>query len=183
FFPPPIQELGNASGFDFQLVDRGGLGHQALMDARNQLLGMAAQNPQLAGVRPNGLDDVPQYKVDVDTEKAAALGLSINDINQTLQIAWGSNYVNDFLDEGRIKRVYIQADAPYRMMPEDINKWYVRNNAGEMIPFSSFASTRWVFGSPKLERFSGVPSVNIQGAPAPGISSGVAMSEIEKIVE
>lgn len=181
FFPPPIQELGNASGFDFQLVDRAGLGHKALMDARNQMLGMAAQNPLLAGVRPNGLDDVPQYKIDVDTEKASALGINIAEINNTLQIAWGSNYVNDFLDEGRIKRVYIQADAPYRMMPEDINKWYVRNAQGEMIPFSSFATTRWTFGSPKLERFSGQPSVNIQGSPAPGVSSGVAMKEIEKM--
>src|SRR5690606_6613253 len=161
FFPPPIQELGNASGFDFQLVDRGGLGHQALMDARNQLLGMAAQNPQLAGVRPNGLDDVPQYKIDVDTEKAAALGINIGDINQTLQIAWGSNYVNDFVDEGRIKRVYVQADAPYRMMPSDINDWYVRNNEGEMIPFTAFSTADWAYGSPKLERVNAVSPVNI----------------------
>lgn len=182
FFPPPIQELGNASGFDFQLVDRGGQGHDALMQARNMVLGMAAQNPLLAGVRPNGLDDVPQYKIDVDNEKAAALGINIADINQTLQIAWGSNYVNDFIEEGRIKRVYIQADAPFRMLPEDINQWYVRNANGQMIPFSAFATTNWEFGSPKLERFSGVASVNIQGAPAPGVSSGVAMAEIEKIV-
>lgn len=182
FFPPPISELGNASGFDFQLVDRGGQGHDALMQARNMVLGMAAQNPLLAGVRPNGLDDVPQYKIDVDNEKAAALGINIADINQTLQIAWGSNYVNDFIEDGRIKRVYVQADADFRMLPDDINQWYVRNDKGQMIPFSSFATTNWEFGSPKLERFSGVASVNIQGAPAPGVSSGVAMAEIEKIV-
>lgn len=183
FFPPAIQELGNASGFDVQLVDRGGAGHKALMAARNQLLGMAAQNPNLAGVRPNGLEDVPQYKIDIDTEKAAALGIAIADINQTLQIAWGSNYINDFLDAGRIKRVYMQADAPYRMMPEDINRWYVRNTVGDMVPFTSFATANWTYGSPKLERFNGIASVNIQGSPAPGVSSGVAMAEIEKIVE
>lgn len=181
FFPPPIQELGNASGFDFQLVDRGGLGHEALMAARNQLLGMAAQNPKLAGVRPNGLDDVPQYKIDVDHEKASALGLSIGDINRTLQTAWGSTYVNDFLDQGRIKKVYMQADAPFRMMPEDLDAWYVRNNNGDMVPFSTFSTAHWEFGSPKLERFSGTPSVNIQGEPAMGISSGDAMEEISKM--
>jgi multidrug efflux pump len=182
FFPPPIQSLGNASGFDFQLVDRGGLGHETLMSARNQLLGMAAQNPLLSGVRPNGLDDVPQYKIDIDTEKAAALGVAISDINQTLQTAWGSTYVNDFIDRGRIKRVYVQADAPYRMMPEDVNKWYVRNSVGDMVQFSTFANARWTQGSPKLERFNGIPALNIQGAPAHGVSSGVAMEEIEKIV-
>jgi multidrug efflux pump len=183
FFPPPIRELGNASGFDFQLVDRGGLGHEALMAARNQLLGMAAQNPKLSGVRPNGLDDVPQYKIDVDHEKASALGLSIGDINQTLQTAWGSTYVNDFLDQGRIKKVYMQADAPFRMMPDDLNAWYVRNNVGEMVPFNTFSSAHWTFGSPKLERFSGISSVNIQGAPAEGVSSGDAMDEIAAMVE
>ncbi len=183
FFPPAIRELGNASGFDLQLVDRAGLGHKALMDARNQLLGMAGQNKLLSGVRPNGLEDVPQYKIDINTEKASALGISIADINQTLQIAWGSNYVNDFIDNGRVKRVYMQADAPFRMMPEDINRWYVRNAQGDMIPFSSFATTRWTYGSPKLERFNGTSSVNIQGAPGEGVSSGVAMAEVEKIVD
>lgn len=183
FFPPPIRELGNASGFDFQLVDRGGLGHEKLMQARNQLLGMAGQNPKLTGVRPNGLDDVPQYKIDIDSEKASALGLSLSDINRTLQIAWGSSYVNDFVDEGRIKRVYLQADAPHRMMPEDLNNWYVRNNMGEMVPFDTFSTANWTYGSPKLERFSGNSSVNIQGTPAEGISTGDAMIEIEKIVD
>lgn len=182
FFPPPIRELGNASGFEFQLVDRGGLGHEALMNARNQLLGMAAQNPKLSGVRPNGLEDVPQYKIDIDSEKASAMGLSLFDINQTLQTAWGSAYVNDFLDQGRIKKVYIQADAPYRMVPEDVNKWYVRNNEGKMVPFSAFSQAHWNYGSPKLERFNGTSSVNIQGAPAPGVSSGEAMDEVLQIV-
>jgi multidrug efflux pump len=172
FYPPPIRELGNASGFDMQLVDRAGLGHQKLMDARNQLLGMAAQSPKLQGVRPNGLSDVAQYKIDIDHEKASALGLAIADINQTLQTAWGSAYVNDFLDEGRIKKVYMQADTPYRMMPDDVDLWYVRNNKGEMVPFNSFSTAEWTYGSPKLERFNGVSSVNIQGATAPGVSTG-----------
>lgn len=183
FFPPPIRELGNSSGFDFQLVDRGGLGHTALMNARNQILGAAAQNPVLTGVRPNGLSDVPQFKIDIDSEKASALGLSLSEINRTLQIAWGSSYVNDFLDRGRIKRVYLQADAPYRMMPGDLDSWYVRNTSGEMVPFSAFSSAEWTYGSPKLERFNGNSSVNIQGSPAEGISTGVAMEEIQKIVD
>ncbi|MCP5381630.1 MAG: efflux RND transporter permease subunit [Kordiimonadaceae bacterium] len=183
FFPPPIQELGNASGFDFHIVDRAGLGHQVLMNARNQLLGAAAQDPLLSGVRPNGLNDVPQLKVDIDSEKASAFGLSLSDINRTLQIALGSSYVNDFLDKGRIKRVYLQADADFRMTPDDIYDWHVRNNKGEMIPFSNFSTTNWEYGSPKLERFNGIASINIQGSPAPGVSSGVAMDEIEKIVD
>ncbi len=183
FYPPPIRELGNASGFDFQLVDRSGLGHDKLMQARGQLLGLAAQNPKLQGVRPNGLSDVPQFEIDIDHEKAGALGVSIADINQTLRIAWGSAYVNDFLDNGRIKKVFLQADAPYRMMPDDINQWYVRNAGGAMVAFSSFTSTRWSYGSPKLERFNGVSSVNIQGAAAPGVSTGEAMAEIEQLVK
>ncbi|MCE3255407.1 MAG: efflux transporter permease subunit [Rickettsiaceae bacterium] len=183
FYPPPIRELGNASGFDFQLVDRGGLGHDALMNARNQLLGMAAQNKNLFAVRPNGLSDVAQYKIDIDSEKAKALGVSVEDINKTLQIVWGSQYVNDFIDEGRIKRVYLQGDAPYRMLPQDVNKWYVKNNKGKMVPFDSFSSARWTYGSPKLERFNGSPSVNIQGSPAPGQSTGTAIAEMEKMAE
>jgi len=183
FFPPPIRELGNSSGFDFQLVDRSGIGHEALMNARNQLLGAAGQNSKLTSVRPNGLSDVPQFKIDIDSEKASALGLSLSDINRTLQIAWGSSYVNDFVDKGRIKRVYLQADAPYRMMPEDLQNWYVRNNQGGMVPFSTFSTAAWTYGSPKLERFNGNSSVNIQGSPAPGVSTGVAMEEIQKIVE
>lgn len=182
FFPPPIRELGNASGFDFQLMDLAGVGHEALMKARNEILKTAAGNPLLVGVRPNGLNDVPQYKIEIDNEKATALGLSLSDINRTLQIAWGSSYVNDFLHEGRIKRVYLQADAPHRMMPEDLHKWYVRNNQGDMVPFQTFSKASWTYGSPKLERFNGNASMNIQGAPAPGVSSGVAMAEIEKLV-
>lgn len=183
FFPPPIRELGNSSGFDVQLVDRQGLGHEALMQARNQLLGAAAQNPKLTRVRPNGLSDVPQFKIDIDNEKAAALSLSLSDINTTLQIAWGSSYVNDFLDKGRIKRVYLQADAPHRMMPDDLYSWYVRNSQGDMVPFSAFATAEWTYGSPKLERFNGNSSVNIQGSPAAGVSTGDAMDELIKIVK
>ncbi|MCB1691776.1 MAG: efflux RND transporter permease subunit [Pseudomonadales bacterium] len=182
FYPPPIRELGNSSGFDFQLVDTAGLGHKALMAARDKVLSEARQDDRLANVRQNGFEDVPQYKVDVDTEKAMSLGLSLSDINQTLQIAWGSAYVSDFVDEGRIKRVYVQADAPYRMLPEDIGTWHVRNRSGEMVPFTEFASGHWTYGSPKLDRFDGVSSVNIQGQPAEGVSTGDAMADIESIV-
>ncbi|MDY0028730.1 MAG: efflux RND transporter permease subunit [Pseudobdellovibrionaceae bacterium] len=180
--PPPIRELGNSSGFEFQLVDRAAHGHEALMAARNQFLGMAAQDPRMTAVRPNGLDDVPQYKINIDSEKASALGLSLSDINRTLQIAWGSSYVNDFLDDGRIKKVYLQSEASARMMPEDLKKWYVRNSSGDMVPFSAFSTSEWTFGSPKLERFSGTSSVNIQGGAAPGVSTGEAMEAAQEIV-
>lgn len=183
FYPPAVTELGNASGFDFQLLDRTGKGHEALMAARNQLLGMASKDPSLVGVRPNGMEDVPQYKIDIDHEKASAFGVSIADINTTLQTAWGSSYVNDFLHDGRIKKVYMQGDAPYRMNPSDVEFWHVRNAAGEMVPFGSFSSGRWSYGSPKLERFNGISSVNIQGAPAPGVSSGDAMATISRLAE
>ena len=183
FYPPAVMELGNASGFDLQLVDRTGKGHEALMAARNQLLGMASKNPSLSGVRPNGLEDVPQFKIDIDHEKASAFGVSIADINSTLQTAWGSSYVNDFVHEGRIKKVFMQGDAPYRMNPSDVDIWHVRNSNGDMVPFSSFSSGRWSFGSPKLERFNGISSVNIQGAPAPGVSSGDAMTIMAKLAE
>ncbi|PZO89033.1 MAG: hydrophobe/amphiphile efflux-1 family RND transporter [Micavibrio aeruginosavorus] len=176
FYPPPITELGNATGFDVQLLDQAGLGHEALMGAQYQLLGMAAQDQRLVGVRPNGLADVPEYKIHVDHEKAGAQGLSIADINTTLQTAWGSSYVNDFLHEGRIKKVYMQGDIDYRMNPDDVDKWYVRNSEGAMVPFSSFSTAEWSYGSPKLERYNGTSSVNIQGAPAPGVSSGDAMN-------
>ena len=155
-FPPPaVMELGNARGVDFQLVDRGGLGHTALMNARNQLLAMAAQDPRLTKVRPNGMEDVPEYRVDVDWEKAGALGVPITSIHDTISAAFGSAYVNDFILAGRVKRVYAQADAPYRMLPSDLEKLYVRNPDGKMVPFTSFASTRWTTGSPRLERFNG----------------------------
>ena len=164
-------------------MDRAGLGHHTLMNARNQLLGAAAQNPKLQGVRPNGLNDVPQFKINIDNEKAAAMGLSLTDINNTLQIAWGSRYVNDFLDKGKIKKVYMQADSPFRMNPEDLSLWYVANAQGEMIPFNRFATTEWVYGSPKLDRFNGESSMNIQGGAAPGVSTGEAMDEIQQIVD
>src|SRR5271169_4561310 len=152
-FPPPAAlELGNATGFDFELIDKAGLGHAALMQARNELLGLAAKDPLLAGVRPNGLDDEPQYRIAIDREKASALGLTISDINDTVQSAWGSSYVNDFIDRGRLKRVYVQGDAPSRMLPEDLGTWYVRNGTGQMVPFSAFANGEWTYGSPKLER-------------------------------
>lgn len=181
-FPPPIRELGNSSGFNFQLVDRVGLGHEQLMQARAKLLQIASQNPALSGVRANGLDDVPQYKINIDSEKASALGLSLDDINRTLQIAWGSSYVNDFIDRGRVKRVYVQGYYTSRMMPDDLKKWYVRNANGQMVPFSAFSSTQWSYGSPKLERFNGISSINIIGTPAEGVSSGEAMQEIEQIM-
>ena len=183
-FPPPaVVELGMAKGFDFQLLDRGGLGHAGLMAARNQLLGMAAQDPVLTKVRPNGLEDVPEYRVDVDWEKAGALGVPITSIHNTISAAFGSAYVNDFIQGGRVKRVYAQADAPYRMLPQDLEKLYVRNNTGKMVPFSSFASGHWTSGSPKLERFNGFPSLNIQGEAAPGRSSGEAMQAMEGFVK
>lgn len=181
-FPPPaVLELGNARGIDFHLMDRGGLGHDALMNARNQLLGMAAKDPRLAKLRPNGLEDVPQFRIDVDWEKAGTLGVPISAIHGTLSAAFGGTYVNDFVQSGRVKRVYIQAAAPYRMLPEDLEKLYVRNISGKMVPFASFASTRWTSGSPRLERFNGFSSRNIWGEPAPGKSSGEAMKAMEEI--
>jgi HAE1 family hydrophobic/amphiphilic exporter-1 len=182
FAPPAVVELGTSKGFDFQLLDRGGLGHAHLMNARNQLLGMAAQDPVLTRVRPNGLEDVPEYRVDVDWEKAGALGLPITAIHTTIAAAFGSAYVNDFIQGGRVKRVYAQADAPYRMLPQDLERLYVRNSTGKMVPFSSFASGHWTTGSPKLERFNGFPSLNILGEAAPGRSSGEAMQAMEEFV-
>jgi HAE1 family hydrophobic/amphiphilic exporter-1 len=182
-FPPPaVVELGQANGFDFQLLDRGGLGHGALMGARNQLLGLAAQDARLTRVRPNGLEDVPQYRIDVDWEKAGTQGVPINAIHTTIAAAFGSAYVNDFIQAGRVKRVYIQADAPYRRLPGDLEKLYVRNTSGKMVPFTSFASGHWTSGSPKLERFNGFPSINIWGEAAPGKSSGEAMQAMEEAI-
>ncbi|MBB5347443.1 efflux RND transporter permease subunit [Desulfoprunum benzoelyticum] len=179
---PPIPALGTSTGFDFFLQDRSGLGHDKLVEARNQLLGMAAQNPSLTRVRPNGMEDAPEYNVDVDYEKAMALGVTVSDINTTLGTAWGSMYVNDFLNQGRVKKVYVQADAPFRMNPEDLNLWYVRNDRGEMVPFSAFASGYWSYGSPRLERYNGNPAINIVGEAAPGLSSGDAMKTIGELV-
>ena len=182
-FPPPaVVELGMARGVDFQLVDRGGLGHTALMNARNQLLGMAKEDPRLVNVRPNGMEDVPEFRVDVNWNEAGAEGVPLGSIHTTLSAAFGSAYVNDFIQAGRVKRVYVQADAPYRMLPQDLDKLYVRNTAGKMVPYASFASNRWTSNSPRLERFNGFPSMNILGEPAPGRSSGEAMQAMEEIV-
>ena len=180
--PPSIPELGTASGFDFELEDRAGVGHEVLMAARNQLLEIAAKDPALARVRPNGLNDTPQFKVDIDREKALSLGVTPAAIDQTFSIAWASQYVNNFLDtDNRIKKVYVQGDAPFRMSPEDMNVWYVRNASGGMVPFSAFAAGHWTYGSPKLERYNGVSAVEIQGAAAPGSSTGQALGAMEKI--
>ncbi|SFM36235.1 efflux RND transporter permease subunit [Marinobacter zhejiangensis] len=179
--PPSIPALGVASGFNFQLQDRGAQGHEALMEATNTLLAKANQHPALMQVRYNGLPDAPQYRLDVDRQKARAMGVSLDDINTTLAVAWGSSYVNDFVDRGRIKRVFVQADAPYRMLPTDIDNWYVRNGAGEMVPFSSFSSGEWTYGPQQLQRYNGVSSVNIQGNAAPGMSTGDAMAALEEL--
>ena len=181
FSPPAVLELGVANGFDFQLQDRGGLGHAKLMEARNQLLGMAMKNPKLIAVRPNGQDDSPQFKLDIDDVRAGALGVSLADINSVLSTAWGSTYVNDFIQNGRVKKVYLQAEPKYRMLPEDINTWYVSNNSGQMVPFSAFSTARWQYGSPRLERYNGIPSTEIMGQAAPGVSTGEAMTEMEKM--
>lgn len=181
FAPPAIMELGTAIGFDFMLQDRGGRGHEALVAARNQLLGMAAQSPLLRQVRPNGQEDTPQFQIDVDREKAGMLGLSLASINDTLATAWGSSYVDDFVDNGRVKRVYMQGDAPARMAPEDMQKWYFRNTTGQMVPFSAFATAHWTYGPTRLERYNGLPAMQILGEAAPGRSSGEAMLEMERL--
>ena len=183
FAPPAVLELGNASGFDMELQDQAGLGHDALMAARNQLLGMAAQSKIVTAVRPNGLEDTPQYKITVDQQKATALGLTVADVNSVLSTAWGSAYINDFIDRGRVKKVYIQGEADSRMKPEDLNKWNVRNSSGTMVPFAAFATGEWVYASPRLERYNGISSVDIQGSPAPGQSSGAAIIEMEKLAK
>ncbi len=181
-FPPPaIIELGTAQGFDFELLDFGGIGHKKLMEARNQLLGMAARDPRLIRVRPNGMEDVAQYYTDIDWEKAGAMGVSISSIHNSLAALLGSAYVNDFIRAGRVKKVYVQADAPFRMLPGDLQKIYVRNSEGKMVPFSSFATGHWNMGSPKLERYNGFPSINIWGEAAPGRSSGEAMAAMEEL--
>jgi len=180
-FPPPaVTELGTSQGFQFQLLDRAGQGHEALTAARNQLLGIVAKDPRVTAVRPNGMEDVPQYRIDVDWERAGALGVPITSIHNTISASFGSAYANDFIQGGRIKRVYVQADAPFRMLPKDLEKLFVRNTAGEMVPFSSFASGRWTSGSPRLERYNGFPSMNILGQAAPGRSSGEAMEAMEE---
>ena len=179
---PAMPELGVSAGFDIQLKDASGQGHEKLIAARNAILGMAAQDKRLAGVRPNGQEDTPQYQISIDQAQAGAMGVSIADINTTMSMAWGGTYINDFVDRGRVKKVYVQGEANTRMMPEDLNKWYVRNSSGTMVPFSAFATGEWTYGSPRLERYNGVSSVNIQGTPAPGVSSGDAMLAMEEII-
>ncbi len=183
FVPPAVIELGAADGFDLYLQDRSGQGHDKLIEARNVLLGEAGQNSNLVGVRPNGQEDAPMYKVDIDHAKLRALGIDISAVNSVLSTSWGGSYVNDFIDRGRVKKVYVQGDAEYRMQPEDLDTWYVRNSQGEMVPFSAFATGRWEYGSPRLERFNGLPAVNIQGSTIEGYSTGTAMSDIEAIAD
>ncbi|GKX38261.1 multidrug efflux RND transporter permease subunit [Pectobacterium carotovorum subsp. carotovorum] len=180
--PPSINGLGSAAGFAMRLQDRGGLGHDALMAARDQLLNMADSNPELTRVRHNGLDDSSQLRIHIDQRKAQALGVSVDDINSTLKTGWGSTYVNDFLDRGRVKKVYVQAAAKFRMLPDDVSKWYVRNNSGGMVPFSAFAQTVWETGSPRLERYNGYSSLEIVGEATPGVSTGTAMNVMESLV-
>ncbi|MEQ1246461.1 multidrug efflux RND transporter permease subunit AdeJ [Acinetobacter soli] len=179
---PSMPELGVTAGFNLQLKDSSGQGHDKLIAARNAILGMAAQDKRLTGVRPNGQEDTPQYQINIDQAKAGSMGVSISDINTTMSIAWGGSYINDFVDRGRVKKVYLQGDAASRMMPGDLDKWYVRNSAGTMVPFSAFATGEWTYGSPRLERYNGVSSVNLQGTPATGVSSGDAMMAMEEIV-
>ena len=179
--PPAVSELGNATGFDLQLVDTGGIGHDALIQARNMMLGMAGQDKTLVGVRPNSLEDAPQLKVDIDQDKAGALGLNLSDINSTIAAAWGGAYINDFIDRGRVKRVFIQADMPFRLKPDDIGNFYVRSSNGQMAPYTAFSSLSWVQAPVQLTRYNGQPAIEIQGAPAPGVSSGAAMKTMEDI--
>ncbi len=183
FAPPAVSELGNATGFDLMLQDRANLGHEALMQARNQLLGALMKEKGLVAVRPNGLEDTPEFKLDIDPHKVGAQGLTMSDVNDTLSAAWGSSYVNDFIDRGRVKKVFLQADAPFRMLPGDIDRWFVRNATGGMVPFSTFSTARWQSGSPRLERYNGVPSVEILGMGMPGtLSSGQALDLVERHV-
>jgi hydrophobe/amphiphile efflux-1 (HAE1) family protein len=182
FAPPAALELGNATGFDFELEDRGNVGHAALMQARGQLLGIASKDPRIGLVRPNGLDDEPQYKLDLDWEKASALGLSIGTVNDTLGAGWGSSYINQFVDRNRVKRVFLQGNPPSRMLPQDLDRWYVRNGAGQMVPFSTFAAAHWTWGSPKLERYNGTSSLEFLGSPSPGRSTGDALAAMQAAV-
>lgn len=182
FVPPAVIELGTSSGFDVQLQDRGTIGHEALLAARNQFLGLASKDKRLIGVRPNGQDDVAEYQLDIDHAKAGVLGVSVAEISDTLMTAWGGSYINDFLDRGRIKKVYIQADTQARMKPEDMAKWYVRNDHGQMVPLSAFTVAKWTYGSPRLERYNGQPSCEILGQAAPGHSSGDAIRAVKEIM-
>jgi len=180
--PPPVTELGTSAGFDFYLKDEGGAGHNALTAARNQLLGLVANDPYIAYMRPNGSEDSPQFRLNIDEQKASALGVSMDEVNNTLALAWGGRYVDDFIDRGRLKRVYVQADAPYRMNPDDFNSWYVRSDRGQMVPVSAFTSSHWEYGPPELRRYNAVPALQISGEARPGVSSGTAMQQVERLV-
>ena len=182
FAPPPILELGDFSGFDFYLMDNLGQGHQALTAARDEFLALAAKDKLLANVRPAGQDDAPQFRLDIDAQKATSFGLSMSDIDDTLSIAWGGRYIGDFIDRGQVKRVIMQADAPFRMVPEDFGRWFVRNDHGQMVAVGSFANSHWEYGSPRLERYNGFAAMEINGEAAPGVSSGAALKEVEKLV-
>lgn len=179
--PPPIQGFGNTSGFDLQLKDVGGVGHEALLDARNQLMGMAMQNPAIASIRPGGQEDAPKLKVDINQAQAAAYGVPLTAINDTIAQAWGGSYVNDFIDRGRIKKVYIQGEPDSRVVPEDINRWYVRNQSGEMVSFGAFSGSQWEYGSPSLARYNGVSSMVLTGSAALGVSTGDAMEAMAQM--
>ena len=181
--PPAIPGFGSNAGFDMYIKDMNNAGHDALMAARNQLLGLASKDPKLVGTRPNGQEDTPQYSIQIDEDKASALNVALADIDSTLSTAWGGSYVNDFIDRGRVKKVYVQGDSQFRMQPDDLQRWYVRNSDGDMVPFSAFATGKWTFGSPRLERYNGSSGVEIQGAAAPGVSSGDAMNEMDKLME
>jgi len=182
FSPPPVNELGNSAGFDFYLKDNNGQGHDALTAARNQFLMMASTDKLLANVRPNGQEDAPQFRLEIDAQKATSLGLAMTDVDNTLAIAWGGRYIDDFIDRGRVKHVIVQADAPFRMVPEDFGSWYVRNSQGHMVSTSSFTNSHWEYGSPRLQRFNGVSAMEINGEAAPGVSSGDAMKEVAKLI-
>ncbi len=180
--PPSVQELGNATGFDLELEDKANIGHDALAAAQFQLLGMASKDPTLVGVRPNSLPDVPQLKFTIDGPRATAQGLAIADINDVLSTAFGSSYVDQFIDRGRVKRIYVQGDAPYRASPDDLQKWYVRGSTGTLAPFSSFSSVEWTYGPAQLQRYNGLPAFEVLGQPAPGVSSGQALDTVQKMI-
>jgi multidrug efflux pump len=182
FSPPPVNDLGNSAGFDFYLKDNNGQGHDALTAARNQFLMMASTDKLLANVRPNGQEDAPQFRLNIDAQKATSLGLAMTDVDDTLAIAWGGRYIDDFIDRGRVKHVIVQADAPFRMVPEDFGNWYVRNSQGHMVSTSSFTTSHWEYGSPRLQRFNGVSAMEINGEAAPGVSSGDAMKEVATLI-
>lgn len=181
--PPAVTELGNASGFDFYVQARGGQNHEQLLEARNQMLGMAMQSPLIESVRPSGLEDAAQFNLDIDWRRAGAMGVAATDVGQLLSTAWAGTYVNDFIDEGRTKRVYVQGEAEARSVPSDIEKWRVRNANGGLVPFSNFTTADWTYGPQGVNRYNGVPAMQIQGEPAEGVSTGEAIEELNRLAE